>query len=161
MSSKNINELLINIPDIYDLLSIDIDGDDYHVWKEMKKKARVVILEYHTGLPNDFPVVIKEFNGLMESYRPRKIIQKQLRENGRHLGYWGANMLAYIRLAKDKGYEFITSLSDNLIFVLVEEFEKLGIPKISEEYAIKDYFKPNKYWGVNGRDNTNQEWIIL
>lgn len=69
-------------------------------------------------------------------------------------------MLAFYRLGKQKGYEFVTTDQDNLIFVLKEEFKKLGIDPISEETAMEKYFNPSEYWAVTNRDKTNSEWLI-
>lgn len=154
VSSKNINSLIDEVPQVYDLLSIDIDGDDYWVWKAMEKQARVVILEYHCGIPNDVPLAIIEGEG------------KQFQSLGKtgtagmH-GYYGANLKAFHRLAKDKGYEFVTTLIDNAIYVLKDEFNKLGIKPIDEDTIMKKYFNAHEYWGKKYRDRTNSEWIIL
>lgn len=46
--------------DALDLLSIDIDGNDYHVWKAVKcAKARVVVIEYNSKFPPNFEWVMK------------------------------------------------------------------------------------------------------
>jgi len=160
VSSENINTLLKDLPDKFDLLSIDIDGNDYYVIKAMEKKPRVIILEYHPGLPNDFPLVIIENKDTMKSYRDKEVTDKEFYINNNHNGYWGANMLAYVKLLKDKGYSFVTSKGDNLIFVIKNEFNKLNIKEMDTDYIIKNYFQPNTYWGVDNKPYDDTLWCI-
>lgn len=54
ITRENINELFIasGIEGEIDLLSIDIDGNDYHVWKAINVvKPRVVVIEYNGKFP--------------------------------------------------------------------------------------------------------------
>lgn len=155
VTSDNINTLIEHVPDTYDLLSIDIDGDDYWVWKNMKKKARVVILEYHAGIPNDIPVAIIESKGEVNS-------QNFAGPQGMTFnGYYGANLKAFYRLAEELGYKFVTTISDNAIFVLKSEFKKLDIYPIDEHTCMENFFNPVEYWSVTHRDRNNNEWVIL
>lgn len=164
ITSENINKLIKEVPDVYDFLSIDIDGDDYWVWKAMEKKARVVILEFHPGLPNDFPIVCLEGRGTVKSYEGSRWRTRQDDKKNKNLpllnGYYGANLVAYYRLAVEKGYEFVTTISDNAIFVLKDEFKKLKIDHIDEKTLIDNYFSPIDYWGEKHRDLYNSEWVI-
>ena len=164
VTSKNINTILEDAPYDFDFLSIDIDGDDFWVLKAMNKHPRVVILEYHPGLPNDVPLVCKEGSGTVESHegggwnlRNSEMHNPSLRILN---GYYGANMLAYNRLMNEKGYDFVTSISDNLIYVSSDEFSALGIERIGEQKALNEFFCPNRYWGEMHRDMYNNEWII-
>ncbi len=49
VTQENIGGLLLkyDVPNPFDLLSIDIDGNDYWVWKAIEYEARVVIIEYN------------------------------------------------------------------------------------------------------------------
>jgi hypothetical protein len=151
--STNINQLLKDVPDTYDFLSLDVDGDDYWVFNALEKRPRVVILEYHCGISNQWPVVCKEGEGQINSYKDIP--------DGHINGYYGANLLAFYRLAKSKGYEFVSSLVDNAFFVCKEDFPKLGIEPISEERCINDYFNLHWYWGQANRDLENRQWIMV
>lgn len=46
VTPENVNELVPNC----DVLSIDIDGNDYAVWKEYKHKPKIVIIEINSSL---------------------------------------------------------------------------------------------------------------
>lgn len=151
VNSRNINDLLTKVPEKYDLLCLDIDGDDYWVMKAMTKKPRVIILEYHNGLPNNVPLVCMEGGGDVKSYTGEPFLN----------GYYGANLLAFYRLLKSKGYSFVTTNADNAYFVIDDEFHKLGINPISEEECIADYFHYGKYWGWTARDKYNKEWLVM
>lgn len=62
VTSKNINNLLdkYNVPQEFDLLSIDIDGQDFWVWKAITRRPRVVVIEYNGYLPTDSRKVVPE-----------------------------------------------------------------------------------------------------
>jgi hypothetical protein len=145
----NINELLSDCPKICDFISIDFDGDDYWVWKEMKTEGRVVLAEYHTALPNDIPLAIIPGKGGVYDESCKETLE----------GYMLANLRAFYELAEKKGYKFCTTIGCNALFVLKEEFNKLEIPEISLEECIERYFCPMPYWWLH-RDKSNREWII-
>jgi hypothetical protein len=136
------------------MLSIDIDGDDYWVLKALEKTPRVVILEYHCGIDNNVPVAIVESGGDVKSHETPTYLDYPLN------GYYGANMIAFYKLMKSKGYQFVTSIVDNAIFVHDSEFPKLGIAPIDEATCIEKYFNPHHYWGVSHRDIYDREWIL-
>lgn len=87
---ENINQLLLDngFRDEIDLLSIDIDGNDYWIWKTINAvRPRVVVAEYNDvfGLK---PITIK--------YNPGFHYQND--------SYFGASLTALTKLAKEKGY---------------------------------------------------------
>ncbi len=89
------------IPRDFDLLSIDIDGIDYHVWDSVRLyQPKVVVIEYNPTIPNDIVFV-----------QPRDPSVSQ-----------GSSAAAFVRLAKTKGYELIAATTCNLIFVTSEYF---------------------------------------
>ena len=38
---------MAHLPNDLDLLVVDIDGNDYHVWKRMQARPRVIMIEYN------------------------------------------------------------------------------------------------------------------
>lgn len=90
VTAENINQLFdkYGVPPAFDLLSIDIDGNDYWVWKAIERSPRLVVIEYNAHIPPDSKLVIK--------YDPNFIW------NGSD--YFGASLLALVELAEDKGY---------------------------------------------------------
>jgi hypothetical protein len=94
------------IPEGFDLLSIDIDGNDYFVWKAMTRyRPRIVIIEYNPTVANDVVFVQDPVDTLNQ----------------------GCSLLALIQLGKEKGYELACVTPCNGIFVRSDEFSKLGI----------------------------------
>jgi hypothetical protein len=64
ITAENIEQLFSNaaVPLEFDLLSIDIDGNDYWVWKAIQRYSpRVVVIEYNSTFPPSMEWV-KEYN---------------------------------------------------------------------------------------------------
>ena len=87
-----------------DLLSIDVDGNDYWIWKAFDwVDARVVVIEYNSYY---HPPV-----SIAQSYEPLKIF------NG--TTYYGSSLEALSLLAEEKGYKLVACslVGDNAFFV--------------------------------------------
>jgi hypothetical protein len=106
VTSANIEELLAanHVPKKLDLLSIDIDGNDYWVWAAITHwQPRVVIIEYNASYPP-----------------PQKWVMK---ENPNHrwdgTNYYGDSLASLASLGKKKGYTLVgtTSIGVNAFFV--------------------------------------------
>ncbi|WP_426442894.1 hypothetical protein [Bradyrhizobium genosp. P] len=94
------------IPKDFDLVSIDIDGNDWHVWSAMQNyRPRVVAIEFNYSASNDLYFVQAADPSLNQ----------------------GASLLAMIELGKSRGYELVATTLTNAIFVLAEDFQKIGI----------------------------------
>jgi hypothetical protein len=94
------------IPRQFDLLSIDIDGNDYHVWNAVERyQPRVVIIEINPTASNDLHFIQDADAGSNQ----------------------GSSLRALVELGKGKGYELAATTRVNAIFVTKSEFAKLGI----------------------------------
>lgn len=94
------------IPISFDLMSIDIDGNDYHIWDSIKKYTpKVVIIEFNPTIPNDIEFIQE---------RNMKI-------------YQGSSLLSLIKLGKRKNYELIGVTSFNAIFVKKQYYKLFKI----------------------------------
>jgi hypothetical protein len=152
ITKDNINQLFdkYNVPKKFDFLSVDIDGDDYYVWKALTYNPRVVVIETNPGISNEIPVTILE--GRSNIYSPNP-------ETG---NYFGANLHAFLDLATEKGYTFLTIDEYNAFFVLNEEFHKFGIEKKTKEDILKTAFVPCKVWSSrNVYSIPPYEWVDL
>ncbi len=90
VTAENINGLLLdnNFQGEIDLLSMDIDGNDYWVWKAVNVvNPRVVVAEYNAVLGLK-PITIK--------YNPNFHYRRD--------SYFGASLAALVKLLKEKGY---------------------------------------------------------
>jgi hypothetical protein len=100
----------------FDLLSIDIDSFDYHVWESLVKyQPKVVVIEFNATIPNHISFV-----------QPRDTRIRQ-----------GNSLLSLINLGKRKGYELIATTSHNGFFVKKEIFPLFNIEDNSID-AMKD-----------------------
>ena len=72
----------------FDVLSIDIDGNDYHVWNAVTRyRPRVVVIEYNPTIPTAVDFV-----------QPADMSINQ-----------GSSIAAQARLGKEKGYELVAA----------------------------------------------------
>jgi len=125
ITKENINQLFIkyNVPKKFDLLSIDIDGNDYWIWKEIDFNPNVVIIEYNSNFNVNESFVLR--------YNPKH----NFSESG---GFYSASVKAMVDLGKEKGYFLYKEISHtNLIFIKKEfsallpelDYKKLDLPK--------------------------------
>ena len=123
---KSLNNLLgkTPLPNEFDLINIDIDGNDYYVWESLTKYAPTVVLI-------EFNPVIK----LDDYLQP---------VNGRG----GSSLSALARLGKAKGYELIATTALNAFFVKKNLYDKFAIIDNSASELFTD--SNDSY----GRDST-------
>ncbi|MDR0800974.1 hypothetical protein [Fluviicola sp.] len=92
---ENINQLIekTGLSGEIELLSIDIDGNDYWIWDALTiVQPKVVVIETHTEFGNENIVV---------PYDPEYIYP------GKHPVYHGASVVAMNKLAEKKGYRLV------------------------------------------------------
>jgi hypothetical protein len=127
ITSENINQLITNnnFEDEIDLLSIDIDGNDYWIWKAIQcVNPRVIIIEYNTYWMADESVTVP--------YDPQfkaKII------NGAY--YCGASLAAFVSLGKKLGYRLVGSNTRQYnAFFVRNDLEIDILPEVSVESCL-------------------------
>ena len=90
----------------FDFLSIDIDGNDWHVFNAVNKyRPRVVQIEFNPAIPNDIYFVQDADPSLNQSN----------------------SLLALIDLAKSKGYSLVCAMVFDAFFVRDEYYPLFGI----------------------------------
>lgn len=100
-----IADLAVSFPnDTPDLVSIDIDGMDYWIWKAMMYRPRVVVIEYHRAL--GMKSVVVPYNPLFD-------------RNKGNEDYRSASLPALVKLGKQSGYTLVacSRLNLNAFFV--------------------------------------------
>lgn len=106
--NDNLDTILADtpIPADFDFLSIDIDGNDYHVWRAVNVyQPKVVAIEFNPTIPTEVKYV--------QDADPR--ISR------------GCSLAALCELATDKGYELVCVLPWTAFFVRRELFPAFGI----------------------------------
>lgn len=148
ITAENIEALFQkhNVPTEFDLLSIDIDGNDYWVWKAIEKyQPRVVIIEYNACIPYAPAVTVP--------YKPDFQWDKT--------DYYGASLSALVILGTKKGYTLVATDSRgvNAFFVqnaLAEKYFAIQSPET--------IYKPAMFKGKPGghpHDEQRRPWTHL
>jgi len=99
--AENLDEILKDtpIPEKFDLLSVDVDGNDYHIWKAVSKyNPKLVVIEFNPTIPTEIKFVQEPATSVNQ----------------------GASLLALVELGKEKGYELVSVLPFNAFFVRSE-----------------------------------------
>ncbi|PUZ25453.1 hypothetical protein DCC81_14275 [Chitinophaga parva] len=128
ITAENINELIASqgMRGETGLLSIDIDGNDYWVWKALDVvQPVIVIVEYNSVFGPERPVTVPYQPGFTRSAAHYS-----------HL-YFGASLAALCQLAEEKGYAFVGSntYGNNAYFVRKERVGPLKIFSVAEGYV--------------------------
>jgi hypothetical protein len=108
LQEQSLDDLLTSTPcpTSPDLLSIDVDGMDWHLWESLTDyRPRVVIIEFNPTIPNDVLFV----------QDPDPAVNQ------------GSSLLAMIELAHDKGYELVATTEWNAFFVDGDLYPRVGI----------------------------------
>lgn len=109
-----------DLPKDFDLLSVDIDGNDYQVWDALiEYKPKVVIIEINASI----------FPGKVEINDPNKSFELFLS---------GSSISAMFTLAEAKGYRMIANIGCNAIFVR-EDYYRLFHRKSLSEHELFTY----------------------
>lgn len=109
------------------ILSIDIDGNDYMVWKAINKyDPSIVIVEYNAAFGDSQPWIVP--------YDPSFVRERQ---NYKKL-FWGTSLLSICDLAAEKGYDFVgcNLNGNNAYFIKKSINNNLFTPLTCEEGFI-------------------------
>lgn len=126
ITAENINDLITKggLQGDIGFLSIDIDGNDYWVWKAIDcVRPEVVVIETH----NEFGL-----HDIIVPYDPDYFYP------GKHPDYHGASPIAMTKLAKSKGYRLVGSneLGFNFIFLREDLLTEI-VPTVKVETLLQ------------------------
>ena len=118
-ADDNLDQILsaTPIPLDFDFLSIDIDGNDYHVWEAFSKYSpKALVIEYNPTIPTHIRFV-----------QPADPSVNQ-----------GSSLLSLVELGKKKGYELVCALQFNAFFVRKEYYPLFEIKDNSPDVLRTD-----------------------
>ncbi len=124
ITAENINMIFekYHIPIKFDLLSIDVDGNDYWLFKSLKNfEPRVVVIEFNPCHAKNLSLTIK--------YDENFVFNKTR--------YFGASFAALEKLGKEKGYKLVDATGLNMIFVLDEICDEYDLSKYEGGYISR------------------------
>ena len=100
---ENINQIFekYEVPKQFDFLSIDIDSNDYWVWKALNYEANLVLIEYNPNFSTDQSVALK--------YDPNRVWEKNVA--------FSASFSAMVKLGEEKGYIPVDHLGHDILFL--------------------------------------------
>jgi len=135
ITAENINMLLqkYGMPEAFDFLSIDIDGNDYWVWKAMTCRPRVVVVEYNASYP--------------PPHRKTIVYDPNFRWTG--TDYFGASLRALKELGEQKGYTLVycENTGANAFFIATAALPAGFVPKPLEAiYRPPNYLNRGWRW---------------
>lgn len=136
LTIKNINSILndYGLVGEVDLLSIDLDGNDYWMWEKIDAiKPRVVIIEYNASFGPERSLSVKYDPHFDVSCHPTR-------------WYHGASLLALKKLGRSKGYSLIACESHgvNAFFVRADLAEQCKLIDVSAKEAYYPHFQRKK-----------------
>jgi hypothetical protein len=122
------------LPPEFDLLSIDIDRNDYWVWKAIQHyKPRMVIIEYNGIFPPSVDWVVE--------YAADKWWDRT--------SHFGASLAALERLGNEKGYRLVgcETSGTNAFFVRAD----LVRDKFQAPFTAENHYEPARYFNAQRR----------
>ena len=133
ITAENINDLIEKngFKKPIGLLSIDIDGNDYWVWKNLEiLDPEIVVIEYNYRFGSEKSVTIPYDPG----FDRRKAHPSMV--------YYGASLKALVKLAEKKGMKLVaTNLAGNNAFFVKEKL----LNNIVKEVKISECFREGKF----------------
>jgi len=154
VTAENVNELLLASTismESVKVLSIDVDGNDYWIWKGL-----------HSCDPD---VVVIEMNHLWGMraavtvpYDPNFVAEG----DGHGFGYAGASLPALCKLAVEKGYGFVGTnrFATNAFFVKEQAMSAAGM---NEADPSRCFDHPRAQFGMRERFEAikEKEWVVI
>jgi len=153
VTAENLNDLISSngFTGEVDLLSIDVDGNDLWLWKAVDVVSpRVVVIEYNNRLPSDRAITIP--------YDAKFFTNEQGQAGG---GFFGASLLALVRVGQHKGYRLVGANSPNTNAVFIRNDVAADVfPEVSVESCLSsDYARSQQqlHWNTL----SSREWIEI
>jgi hypothetical protein len=133
VSAENINEILIDngLTGEIGLLSIDVDGNDYWIWKAITAiNPIIVVIEYNYRFGTKTTVTIPYDKAFQRSEAHHSMI------------YFGSSLKALLLLAKSKGYSFIGCNKNGVNAFFVRDDK---INSVVHEVSLEEGYSAGKF----------------
>lgn len=118
----------LNIPEEFDLLSLDIDHNTYYIWEALScYKPRVIVIEYNAIIPPDICWKVK--------YNPNTVWDQT--QN------FGASLKALELLGKKLGYNLVGCDFNGINAFFVRE--DLVENKFADPFTAENHYEPCRY----------------
>lgn len=106
-----------NFPKNIDLLSIDIDGDDYYILESLRRfSPRLILIEYNPTIPPEIELIQSKGE------------------------YFGASARSILKLSHQKKYKLIHMTETNMFLLNEDDFSRLKIEEAPlEELCLKKH----------------------
>jgi hypothetical protein len=136
ITAENINQLIIeeSIKGEIGLLHIDIDGNDYWIWKALKVvKPVIMIVEYNSIFGYERAITIPYESNFVASSSHFSYL------------YFGVSILSLCDLANENGYSFVGSnTAGNNAYFVKNEFLKDLKPLTAKEGYVESKFRQSR-----------------
>ena len=141
LTTENLNSVITGsgIPNDVDVLSIDVDGNDYWFWSGLEAiSAKIVVIEYNASFGSQLCVTVP--------YDP-EFIRYEKHSSG---FYHGASLRALEYLGKQKGYRLVACDATGVnAFFLRDDLCSAAIETLSVKEAFRENRGRVKYKGVS------------
>jgi len=132
------------------LLSIDIDGNDYYVWKAIESIMPIIVIcEYNWIFGNKLPLTVPYDDNFIRTEKHYSNL------------YFGASIQALYSLARSKGYEYVgcTKAGNDAFFVkkeyahkYIKELITTPLETFNEQQAKESRDNKGKLTYIRGKD---------
>lgn len=112
VTAENVGALLdaYRVPERFALLSLDVDGMDYWIWRALPARFRP-------------QVVVIEYNAMFGDCDEAKVVPYDPEYRWDGSSWTGASLGALVGLARDKGYALVHCSESNAFFLALEHFD--------------------------------------
>jgi hypothetical protein len=132
---ENVNQVLASagVPDDVDVLSLDIDGNDLHLWNAMTMRPRILVCEFNNAVPSELALTIP--------YQPDFSFAALPADQAM---FRSASLAAYVAVSRRKGYRLVgmNALGFNAIFlrddVLAKEMPEIPVSTLDTLAPVAD-----------------------
>lgn len=143
VTAENINALFkkYQVPLEFDLLSIDVDRNDFYLWMALNYRPRIVVIEFNATLgPSKDKVVL---------YDPHA--------HWDFTNYFGASLLAFYKLGRKKGYSLIyADRTGTNLFFIKDDVLKQTNAQFKNINQVKKIYRP--LWQGFANDPLNRPY---